>query len=217
MENEVKEEKIEVQKVTPKKKKKIVLISIGIFLVLIIGLMFMFRNTWLHVFLRYPVAPTAESIGNPQNIQASLGFSIYNLTAEVNKTSKVDLTLETFTQEGISKGTIIISYDPQMVTKVKVTPVMGSTSLIPNAIFSEVKYNPDNVVIKFDMPAGSSPITGKGRIAEFSFTPVAYEKQDKTRISYDLSRSEILNTNGSVPKPLKLSRGDLDLTLIPHL
>ncbi len=200
----------------PKKSgnKKLLLSLGGIVLILAIILVtfFALKSTSIK---EEKIAPSSESLTNPLNIQALLGFSTFNLTAVDKRSETVDVTLGTTTTAGISGGTIVITYDPFMTNDLKVKPIIGSTSLLPNAIFSEVKYNPNNIVITFSLPEGSNPVTGSGRIAALTFTPVAYNKTDRSTISFDLKRSELYTIENGQKKILRASRADLDIKIQP--
>lgn len=158
------------------------------------------------------VAPSEEEIANPQNIELLLGFSIYNIGVEYGKETSVDLNLETYKTAGITEGTLEVSYNPFTITKVKVTPVVGPTGLFQKFESFDVKYYPDSFVVTFKIPEESIPVTGKGRIAELTFTPVAFAKEpDNTTITYDFEGSRIYTKESGEKRMLKMSKSDLTL------
>ncbi len=195
-----------------KKKLLISLGAIGILLVIIIATFFMLKSVSVK---KGTIAPSAEKLGNPLNIQVSLGFSTYNLTAINATPTTVDLNLQTLTSTGISGGKVVLKYDPYTVSDVQVKTITGTTSIVPNAFFSTVKYNPGNVVISFSLPEGSTPVVGSGRFATITFTPTANKQSSKATLSYDLKLSELYTIEGGQQKKLKPSRGDLDVIITP--
>ncbi len=202
----------EQQKKATHKKLIFSLSAIVLLIVIIIATFFALKSTSLK---KGTIAPSSESLANPLKIQVSLGFSTYFLKATNKVPTTVDINLQSIGDEGISEGIIVLTYDPFMTTNVNVRPITGPTALLPNAIFSDVRYNPNNVVIAFSLPEGSSAITGSGRIAALTFTPVAYNKVDKTSLSFDLKRSEIYSIKDGQKKLLKPSKGNLDITIQP--
>ena len=200
----------------PKKSKnKRLLFSLGAIVLLIVIILITFFILNSTSVKTTKISPSSERLTNPLNIKVALGFSTLNLQAVNKKSSTVDVTLETTTTTGISGGTVVITYDPFMTTAVTVKPFIGPTVLLPNAIFSEVKYNPNNVVISFSLPEGSAPIAGSGRIAALSFTPVAYNKTDESAISFDLKHSELYTIEDGQKKTLKPSKAALYMKIQP--
>lgn len=198
----------------PKKSgnKKLLLSLGGIVLILAIILVtfFALKSTSIK---EDKIAPSSEALVNPLNIQVALGFSTYNLSAVDKKPVTVDINLQTVTNEGVSGGTVIVTYDPYVITNVSAKPIIGSTGIFPSAIFSDIKYNPNNVTIIFSLPSGNTPATGNGRIAQFTFTPKLNDSKNKTAISFDLKHSEIYTMSNGIKKVLKPSKGDLDVTI----
>lgn len=196
------------------KNKKILIIAGAIILVLVVTLLILFASQRSSNPDEVNIAPTAESLENPLNIQVSLGFSATQIEVQPGEPFTLDLNLQTFKDEGISGGTIVLIYDPYMISDVEVTPIFDPTGLVPGAIFEEVKYNPGNIVISFQLPDGTSPITGSGRIAELTLTAQTGPKgETMTSLTYDFERSRIYNLSNGTETELKPSKSDLDITL----
>jgi len=186
--------------------------AVVVFIIIILTTFFILKSISVK---KDKIAPSSETLVNPLNIQVALGFSTYNLSAIDKKPMTVDINIQTVANDGVSGGSIIVTYDPYAITNVNAKPIIGSTGIFPTAIFSNVKYNPNNVVITFTLPAGSAPMKGDGRIAQFTFTPTLNNGKNKTAISYDLKHSEVYAMDGGTKKTLKLSKGDLDITIAP--
>ncbi len=200
----------ELTKKSGSKRLLLSLVAVFVFIIIIIATFFILKSTSVK---KDKIAPSSEALVNPLNIQVALGFSTYNLSAVDKKPVTVDINLQTVTNEGVSGGTVIVTYDPYAITNVSAKPIIGATGIFPNAIFSDVKYNPNNVTIIFSLPSGSTPATGNGRIAQFTFTPKLNDSKNKTAISFDLKHSEIYTISNGIKKVLKPSKGDLDITI----
>lgn len=184
--------------------------AVVVFIIIILTTFFILKSISVK---KDKIAPSSETLVNPLNIQVALGFSTYNLSAVDKKPVTVDINLQTVTNEGVSGGTVIVTYDPYVITNVSAKPIIGSTGIFPSAIFSDIKYNPNNVTIIFSLPSGNTPATGNGRIAQFTFTPKLNDSKNKTAISFDLKHSEIYTMSNGIKKVLKPSKGDLDVTI----
>lgn len=190
---------------------KTVYVLVGIILVLILGvsaLLFFFlgnkpQTKPLHM------APKAEDTANPQHVKAILGFSILNLGVIEGQQAIVDLEAITIEDGTFSEGRITVKYDPTTLTKIGLRPISGQTGLFPlNTSFSKTQYNPNNASFSFKLPPGEK-VAGKGRLAEFTFTPLAPTKESSFIVTYDIRYTSL--TNGD-RKPIKLAISDLVLS-----
>lgn len=159
------------------------------------------------------IAPKGDDLLNPLDFQASILFSTLYVEAEPGDKIRNDIDIMTFSDGAVSGGTIVITYDPNLIEDIEVRPIVGSTSFLPNAVFSAVKYNPDNVTFSFESPGNSAPSTGRGRIAEIEFN-VKDDAFANVRISTDLNRSVLYSNKQGASSPLRTGSSDLDVKLI---
>lgn len=158
------------------------------------------------------VAPKGESLLNPLDFQASILFSTLYLEAKPGDKIKNDIDLMTFSDGSISGGTIVINYDSSLISNIKVTPVSGSTSLLPDVTFTDVQYNPTNVTFSFETPAGTVPATGRGRIAEIEFT-INKNANANPYFMVDLDRSSLYSAYSGASTKLRTGSSNMDINL----
>lgn len=158
------------------------------------------------------IAPRGEDLLNPLDFQASILFSTLYIEAEPGDTIKNDVEIMTFSDGAVNGGTVVINYDRNLIEDIKVTPVAGATGFLPNATFSNVMYNPDNVTFSFQTPQGTTPAVGRGRIAEVEFT-VRDDAFADVELMVDLNRSSLYSNTQGASSPLRTGSSNLNVKL----
>jgi hypothetical protein len=214
------EEKKSASKLFRNKKFKILLIIVTpILLLLVVWVIYVlnFYRTYGDI-LNDPrrdgsIAPKSEDLLNPLDFQASILFSTLYIEAEPGDTITNDVEIMTFSDGAVNGGTVVINYDRNLIEDIKVTPAAGSTGFLPSATFSDVKYNPDNVMFSFQTTQGTTPATGRGRVAEVEFT-IRDDAFADVKLMVDLNRSSLYSDAQGASAPLRTGSSDLVVKLI---